>query len=179
MQFSKKLAKTAAIAIVLLMASVTLMATSVLPVQAQTSTNMRDNYAVPLPSGVTATENYETIAHMSFRPNPIGIGQPLLVNVWIQPPLHVVRGYKDEYLVTFTKPDGTKDTKTLTSYLGDATAWFEYTVDQVGTWKIKFDFLGGYFPAGNYTTPGSFSMGPMSAFLTQCTISPAPMDRTT
>ena len=156
---------TTAIVLILLMASVTLMAMPVQPVKAQTSTNMQDNGSVQLPSGVTADETYETIAHMSFRPNPIGLGQPLLVNIWLQPPLHVVRYFGEAYLVTFTKPDGTTDTiGPLSSYLGDATAWFEYTVDQVGTWKLKFDFLGGYFPAGNYTTPGSFQHGAIVSF---------------
>ncbi len=40
---------------------------------------------------------------------------------------------------------------TMDSYEGDATAWFEWIADEVGTWTIKFDFPGGYFPAGNYT----------------------------
>jgi hypothetical protein len=38
----------------------------------------------------------------------------------------------------------------MDSYLGDGTAWFEYTPDQVGKWTIKFDFLGMYYPAGRY-----------------------------
>jgi hypothetical protein len=55
--------------------------------------------------------------------------------------------------VTLTKPDGTKEVITLNSYPADGTGWFEYVVDQIGMWKIKFEFLGGYFPAGNYTVP--------------------------
>jgi hypothetical protein len=39
----------------------------------------------------------------------------------------------------------------MDSYEGDATAWFEWIADEVGEWTIKFDFPGGYFPAGNYT----------------------------
>jgi hypothetical protein len=38
----------------------------------------------------------------------------------------------------------------MDSYRADATAWFEYVADQVGTWKIKFDFLGTYFPTARY-----------------------------
>ena len=71
----------------------------------------------------------------------------------MQPPTHVSR-YLTGLTVTLTKPDGTTDTiGPLSTYYGDATAWFEYTVDQVGTWKIKYDFPGAYFPAGNYTVP--------------------------
>jgi hypothetical protein len=126
---------------------------------------MRDNGSLPLPAGVTPDEEYISIAHMSFRPNPVGVGQSILVNLWLQPPLHVVRLFKDAYIVTFTKPDGTvAKVGPLSSYLGDATAWFEYTMDQIGTWKIQFDFTGGYFPAGNYTTPGSFQHGANVSF---------------
>jgi hypothetical protein len=90
---------------------------------------------------------------MSFRPNPIGIGQPLLVNIWLQPPIHVSR-YFTGYTVKFTKPDGTTvSIGPMVSFEGDTTAYFEYTVDQIGTWKVQFDFPGGFFPAGNYTVP--------------------------
>ena len=83
---SNKTKMTATIVIVLLMASVTLMTTTV-----TAQTNPQKSGAIPLPSGVTPDVSYNTIAHMSFRPNPIGLGQPLLVNVWLQPPIHVSR----------------------------------------------------------------------------------------
>jgi hypothetical protein len=157
MKNSGNRAKTAvAIVLVLLMAIVTL--TANMPVKAQTilpagtiPTNLRDPASVPLPAGVTPDLTLDTIAHMSFRPNPIGVGQPLLVNLWIEPNLWAGRGFVG-LKVTFTRPDGTSDVQTVNSYVGDATAWFEYIVDKVGTWQIKFDFPGGYFPAGNYST---------------------------
>ena len=149
MKLSKKMANATVATLILLMGSVMLMAT---PVQAQ-YTNPQDGASKPLPSGVTPDLTYETIAHLSFRPNPIGLNQPLLVNVWMQPPTHVSR-YFTGLTVTLTKPDGTTDTVgPMKTYYGDATAWFEYVVDQVGTWKIKYDFPGAYFPAGNYTVP--------------------------
>jgi hypothetical protein len=99
------------------------------------------------------------LAYISFRPNPIGIGQPLLVNVWLQPPIHVARYFKDAFLITLTKPDGTVDkVGPLSSYYGDGTAWFEYDPDQTGNWTIKFDFLGAYFPPGNYTSEAAFTI---------------------
>ena len=148
--------KISSIFVILLLASVMLMATSAMPVRAQ-NTGLQNNGSIPLPAGVTPDETYEAIAHMSFRPNPVGVSQPILVNMWLQPPLHVVRLFEKAYVVTLTKPDGTTEVMgPYSSYLGDATAWFEYTPDQVGTWTIKFDFTGAFFPAGNYTTPGSF-----------------------
>jgi hypothetical protein len=157
----KNATKAAVIAVVFLMASGVLMT---MTVQAQENEphgfNPQDNGSVPLPAGVTPDVSYDTISYVNFRPNPIGVGQPLLVNVWMQPPVHVSR-YHTGYKVTFTKPDGTKDTVgPLSSFQGDTTAWFEYTVDQVGTWKIEFDFLGSFFPAGNYSVQaGTYAGG--------------------
>ena len=57
-----------------------------------------------------------------------------------------------DYKVTIQKPNGTEVPLTMDSYRADTTAWFEYTADQVGIWRLKFEFPGGFFPAGNYTT---------------------------
>jgi hypothetical protein len=109
--------------------------------------------SLPLPSGVTPDVEYETIAHISFRPNPIGVGQPLLVNMWLQPPTYVAR-YQTGYTVTLTKPDGTDIVVgPLDSFLGDTSTYFEYIMNEVGTWQVTFNYPGGYFPAGNYTVP--------------------------
>jgi hypothetical protein len=149
MHLTRKMAAATIITIALAMASIMQMS---MPVQAQV-TNPQDGAGKPLPSGVTPDLTYETIAHLSFRPNPVGLHQSMLVNMWMQPPTHVSR-YLTGYTVTFTKPDGTTDKiGPMSAYYGDTTAWFEYVADQVGTWKIKYDFPGAYFPAGNYTVP--------------------------
>ena len=149
--------KATTVIAVLLMATFTLMA---MPVKAQPSAQQPGG-SVPLPASVTPDVSYDTIAHMNFRPNPIGVGQPLLVNLWLQPPIHVSRYFKQAFLVTFTKPDETEvKIGPLDSFSGDTTSWFEHPVDQVGTWKIKFDFNGAYYPPGNYTvSEGYFSGG--------------------
>jgi hypothetical protein len=51
-----------------------------MPAKGQKYTNVQEGGSVPLPAGVTPGATYETIAYMSFRPNPIGLNQPLLVN---------------------------------------------------------------------------------------------------
>src|SRR5665647_1485576 len=121
------------------------------PAQAQTSyKNLQDGGSIPLPTGVTADHVEETRAFLSFSPTTIGVGQSLLVNVWLNPALHVSRYFRD-YTITFTKPDGTTEVFKKDSYRADTTAWLEYKPDQVGSWTVKFVFPGGYFPAGNYT----------------------------
>jgi hypothetical protein len=147
---NKKTKLMASIAIVLLMITVFSLMLSAL-VQAQDEyENMQEGGSVPLPSGVTPDLTLDTLSFLSFRPNPVGVDQTILVNMMMVPPLHVSR-YISDYKVTIQKPDGSEVEVVMDSYRADATAWFEYLVDQTGTWKLKFDNPGGYFPPGNYT----------------------------
>ena len=154
LKIQKNKTKTAiTIFAILLMASMSL---TVIPVNAQSEIgphgfiNEKSGGSIPLPSGVTPDVQFDSIAHLSFRPNPVGLNQPILVNLWMQPPIDVSHFFS-EFDVTFTKPDGTQQVVKKESYRADGTAWFDYVVDQVGNWTIQFDFPGAYFPAGNYT----------------------------
>jgi hypothetical protein len=110
----------------------------------------------PMPAGVQPDMIEATRAFLSFRPNPVGINQPILVNMWLNPAVHQSR-YHPDYKIIFTRPDGTKDTVTLDSYEADTTGWFEYYPNQVGEWTVKFEFAGTYFPGGD--VPGGFGEG--------------------
>jgi len=138
--------KTAIIATVLLLASVMLMATPVQPAQAQLAPKQPTSSP---PSGVTPNATVPTLAMLSFRPNPIGLNQIFLVNLWTAPAPGANRKHWN-YTVTITKPDGSKDVIVMDSFVADGTAWFEYIADQEGEWKIKFEFYGTYYPAGRY-----------------------------
>jgi len=149
---SKKTKLTASIAIALLMVSA--FGLMVVPLRAQDGTHggipQMASWPTSPPAGVTPSVTVTTTAFMSFQPNPIGEGQNLLVNLWLEPPTHYQR-YRSGYTVTFTKPDGSTDVVgPLNSYQGDTTAWFEYQVDQVGEWKIKFTAAANYYRAGWY-----------------------------
>jgi hypothetical protein len=104
----------------------------------------------PLPDGVTPDYTIESKAYMSISPNPIGVGQMWLVNLWTSPgDYHAF--YMQGYSVEIKKPNG--DTETIgpyDSYVADATAWFNYVPDQVGTWQFKFISAGTYLPVGKY-----------------------------
>lgn len=105
----------------------------------------------PLPSSATVDATVTTVASISFRPNPIGIGQTLIVNMWITPGVSSNnRLIPQGYIVTITAPDGTVDKRTLSSEPATAAQWFELTPDQIGTWQFKFEFTGTYFPPGYY-----------------------------
>ena len=98
----------------------------------------------PLPTGVTPDYVVPAQAYLSRRPTPVGIGQTVLVNLWVMPAPGAHRKYLN-HKITISKPDGTKETVTMDSYVADGTAWFEWVVDQAGTWTFKFEFQGSIF----------------------------------
>jgi len=166
MQISRSKEKAIAISLILMMTAVIVMANfASAPAQAQASPQQPQ---VAIPAGETPSRIAETIAHISFRPRTVGLGQTVLVNTWIQSVV-LVANYKhfSSYQVTLTKPDGSTDVVTKDSYVADATSWFEFNPDQVGTWSIKFDYLGQYFPAGYYfegvVYPSIAAIGPYSS----------------
>lgn len=110
----------------------------------------------PPPAGVTANVTVPTVAYLSFRPNPVGVGQTILVNFWVVPAVSAGRVVKD-YQLTFTKPDGTTQVIKMNGEPSTTANWFEYVPDQVGTWTIKLDFPGTYFN-------GSTSQATQSAY---------------
>jgi hypothetical protein len=122
----------------------------------------------PLPTGVTPDVTMNGRIFLSFSPNPIGVGQTLLVNLWSIPAPGANRAHTG-YTVTFTKPDGTKDVVgPINSYVADGTAWFEYFPDQTGSWTVQFTYPGDYYPAGRYVNGVlNNSAAPGSSFMDQ------------
>ncbi len=140
---------TVAIVFVLLIASVTLMANvSVQPVQAQNA-DYYTNQALTPPAGWSGY-SVDTVAYLSYRPNVIGIGQSLLINMWVGPSVGAGGIYNNKtgaMQIVITKPDGTTETLIpKVNTLSELTSWLTYTPTAVGTYKIKFNFLGTYFP---------------------------------
>jgi outer membrane protein assembly factor BamB len=149
MQILRKMAKTTAIVSILLMTSIILMAMPVQPAQAQLAAEQP--VSGPLPLGATPSVTVSTKIFLGCSPNPIGVGQSLLINMWGHPPTHVERGFENAFQLTITKADGTEVViGPISTYQGDATSWLEYIVDQVGTWTLKADFFGMFYPAGYY-----------------------------
>ncbi len=165
------------IIIILMISSLTSIA---LPANAQTAvpagvapTNLQTGAAQPLPVGVTPDQTFNTLARINIAPNPIGVNQSLLVNLWTEPPVHSSRLYNN-YMLTITKPDGSKDTiGPISSYYADTTAFLSYTPTQVGNYSFVFNFPGAYFPAGNYTSQASFDIGTVYSFTQSSYYKPA------
>ncbi|XHH09202.1 MAG: PQQ-binding-like beta-propeller repeat protein [Candidatus Bathyarchaeia archaeon] len=157
--------KLASTILIMLFITSTVLIFNSAPVEAQPAA---EQPTVTIPNSATPEVNAETLAHLSFRPRVVGLGQPFIVNIWLQSvTLGANYKYYDSFKVTITKPDGTQDVIIKDSYVADATAWFEYTADQVGEWSIKFDFLGQYFPNGTYfegvNYPNVAAIGPYEA----------------
>ena len=147
-----------AIALIILMATSTFMAfdiptakAAVIPGQIGGTPSTYEYSTVKPSNGTSITFGDPDLkAYLSISPNPIGVGQTVLVNIWMTVAPAAERQLQ-HYTVTFTKPDGTTDkVENLKSYEADGTSWFEYMVDQVGTWQVVFSFPGQFFPAGRY-----------------------------
>ena len=144
-------------------------AISSVPVQAQELAHgqapSQTGYIGPTtpPTGATVDWTIHPIPFLSVSPNPIGIGQLLLVNVWITTPSGEGK-FMNGYTVNITKPDGNQETVNLQSYVADGTSWFNYVPDQLGTYLFQFSFAGEYFPAGYYNN-GNYSSTPVSGWL--------------
>jgi hypothetical protein len=147
--------KILAIATILLM-SLSILAVFPQSVQASTSATITGGapklaeWATEIPTGVTPNATVKTSAFMSVTPDPVGVGQTVLVNLWLEPATHYSR-YHSGFTVTITKPDGTVEIAgPINSYQGDATAWFNYVVKQEGNYTFQFEAAGNYFPNGTY-----------------------------
>lgn len=147
---TKKTKLSAGIAVVLLITTVFMLLANVPSTRAQfRGEGAAGGTPGPLAAGIVPDIQVQTWALLSVRPTTVGVGQPVLVNLETQPAPGVDRLHLD-YTVTITAPDGTEDVRVIESYPDDGTMWFEFVPDQVGEYKLKFDFLGTYFPAGRY-----------------------------
>jgi len=133
-----------------------------LPVQAQfRGEGEAGGVPGPLQAGVVPDVTISTWGLLSVRPNKVGVGQEILVNLETQPAPGTERLHQD-YTVTISKPDGTDQVLLIESYPDDGTMWFPYIVDEVGIWSFQFDFIGTYFPTGRYLD----GMGPPAEDIT-------------
>jgi hypothetical protein len=148
---TKKLMTTFAVAFLCVMIATSMAA---LPIKAQEVMHGGNPYGAnwaykSIPAGVTVDKQIQSEAFLSASPNPIGVNQQLLLNVWLTFPSAENRFCAD-YTIDIIKPDGHTDQLLMQSYVADGTSYAIYNVNQEGTWQFKFTFPGEYFPAGIY-----------------------------
>ena len=144
---------------VLLLAS---MLVAVMPVKAQETgvhggAPTQAGYVGPttIPAGSTADFTIYPLCFLSVSPNPIGVNQMALVNMWITFPSGEGK-FMNGYSVVINAPDGTTETVNKQSYVADGTSWFNYIPTQLGVYQFQFFFAGEYYPAGYYSN-GAYS----------------------
>lgn len=98
-------------------------------------------------------------AYMVAAPNPIGVGQTVAIDMWIDTPIVGATISNDirrhDYTLTITKPDGTTDSKHW-DIITDPTSvqYYQYAPDQVGDYTLKFDYPDQTYIWGA-STPGA------------------------
>ncbi len=118
---------------------------------------------VPNAGAHTPAVTYPTYSFMSVSPNPVGVGQTVRVNFWVNlPPPTASAQYGDRWTnmsVYVTAPDGT--TTKIGTYTSDDTGGTSttYTPTVVGNYTFQMKF-GGETLAGNNLSPGT----PTSAY---------------
>ncbi|MCX8150085.1 MAG: PQQ-binding-like beta-propeller repeat protein [Candidatus Bathyarchaeota archaeon] len=85
----------------------------------------------------------QTFAYISAMPNPVGVGQPVIVTFRVDQPLAgatVRSGLPNGTSVTITRPDGTTETKQNLFMDSTSSGWFLYTPTQTGTYYFQMFF---------------------------------------
>jgi hypothetical protein len=113
---------------------------------------------VSLPSvdAHTPPYNLPSFAFIVANPNPVGVGQPVYISMWVDRPMP--DSYVDndirrrDYTLTITKPDGNKLTQHW-DVIQDTTgiAFYKFTPDIVGEYALRFDYGGQVFTWGPNT----------------------------
>jgi hypothetical protein len=119
---------------------------------------------VALPNANAHTPPWEipTHAFISVAPDPVGVGQQVLIVVWLDRTIAGVSLANDirfhDYKLTITKPDGKTETINWPT-VSDPTssAFTQYTVTQTGKYTFKFEFPGELY---TYTDPIPSLFGP-------------------
>jgi hypothetical protein len=102
--------------------------------------------AFPIVTAHEPSWTVPTYAYITVNPNPVGVGQPVFVIMWINRPPPSAAGVGGDrwqgYEVEITRPDGSKEN--LGPFTSDATSsyFLLYTPDQVGTYNFDFTFPG-------------------------------------
>ncbi len=122
---------------------------------------------IPNASAHTPAWIITTYAYAAATPNPIGVGQQMLIFGWLDNTINGVDLTNNirfhDYQFTITKPDGTVVTQSF-PVVSDPTSsqYYAFTPDQVGTYTLFFSFPGQVYDfggayQGDYYTPSNFT----------------------
>jgi len=112
--------------------------------------------ALPVANAHSPAWEIPTFAFIYAAPNPVGVGQPVFIVVWLDKMIDGGVAGNDirfhDFKLTITKPDETTETVTWDVVWDTvSSAYIQYTPEQTGTYKLKFEFPGQeYTWSGNY-----------------------------
>jgi outer membrane protein assembly factor BamB len=103
--------------------------------------------ALPAASAHTPIWEIPTFAYISVAPDPVGVGQQVIIVMWLDKPMSgaaVANNVRmHDYTLTITKPDNTTETMNWPIVVDSTSSQYTlYTPDQVGTYTLKFDYSG-------------------------------------
>jgi outer membrane protein assembly factor BamB len=102
--------------------------------------------ALPIATAHTPEWNIPTYAYLNVAPDPVGVGQTLLLTFWLDkvpPTSNTIYGDRwQDFTIDVTKPDGS--TQTLGPFTSDnvGAAWAEFMPETVGVYSFQFSFPG-------------------------------------
>ncbi len=101
---------------------------------------------LPTANAHTPPRSVQTYSYIAVSPNPVGVGQQVLVVIWVSPNPPTATGLAGDrwrnMQITVTKPDGT--TENLGPFNSDPTGstYTPYTPNQLGTYKFALNYPG-------------------------------------
>ncbi|MCW4002539.1 MAG: PQQ-binding-like beta-propeller repeat protein [Candidatus Bathyarchaeota archaeon] len=102
-------------------------------------------FSIPTTNGQTSAGKTTTHPMLTVNPNPVGVGQPVNIVMWVGmllPSASVTNDIRfHDYTLTITKPDGKTETmKWAIVQDTTSTQYTKYTPDQVGTYTLNFSY---------------------------------------
>jgi hypothetical protein len=103
--------------------------------------------ALPIVSAHSPPWTIVSYAYLQAGPNPVGVGQSVLILMWVDGPMRNAALENDirrhDFKLTITAPDGTKETFNW-PVVADPTStqFIRYTPTQVGTYTLDFNYPG-------------------------------------
>src|SRR3989339_675725 len=103
--------------------------------------------ALPVANAHTPPWTIVSYAYLQAGPNPVGVGQTVLILMWVDGPMRNAALENDirrhDYTLTITAPDGTTEVRNWPIILDPtSTQFIRYTPTQVGTYTLDFNYPG-------------------------------------
>jgi hypothetical protein len=113
-------------------------------------------FVLPIANAHTPPWEIPTFAYIAASPNPVGVGQQVIVSLWLSEPIPGSLMTNDirfhNFKLTIIPPKGDNTTVTWdVCYDTVSSAYTTFTPDQVGTYKLIFSYAGQ-----NYTWSGTY-----------------------